>query len=246
MTLLTTAVLAALGLSTSTEALEPGLPGLPAQAEQLVLVTADSWTTRLGTLRLFEKRSGAWQPTGAEWHVDIGKQGLGWGRGLLPGDRRRGPEKVEGDGRAPAGVFELREAFGYAELPPEGTRVPYRQATERDYWVDQVDSPQYNQWVRLPEDANQPERYWSSFELMRRRDNRYRLGLVVRHNMDPAVSGKGSAIFLHIWEHPGDGTSGCTSMTERDMLALLRWLDPEKYPIFVQLPRSELPSSLSP
>ncbi len=49
----------------------------------------------------------------------------------------------------------------------------------------------------------------------------------------------GSCIFLHIWEGPGKGTAGCTAMGSLSMEEVLRWLDGEKRPVLVQLPRAE-------
>ena len=74
---------------------------------------------------------------------------------------------------------------------------------------------------------------------MRRPDDQYRLGVVVQHNADPVVAGRGSCIFLHIWMGPKVGTSGCTAVEAKHMEALLRWLDPQAKPVFIQLPESE-------
>lgn len=169
-----------------------------------------------------------------------GKNGMGWGRGLhapVPA----GPEKAEGDGKAPAGIFEFGEAFGYGTDPPVNLKLPYRQSTARDYWIDATASPAYNTWVSIPEDKeNIPEKYWNSFERMKRRDHLYELGLVIKHNMEPAVPGKGSAIFMHIWRSPGAPTLGCTAMSKEDLVALLSWLDPEKHPLLIQAPKQEI------
>ena len=53
--------------------------------------------------------------------VTIGRAGSAWGLGLHPA--QRGPQKREGDGRAPAGVFRIGTAFGYADRPT--TALPY-------------------------------------------------------------------------------------------------------------------------
>lgn len=42
--------------------------------------------------------------------------------------------------------FSLGPVFGYAVSAV--TKMPYRQATEQDAWIDDVASPRYNQWVR--------------------------------------------------------------------------------------------------
>jgi D-alanyl-D-alanine dipeptidase len=43
---------------------------------------------------------------------------------------------------------------------------------------------------------------------------------------------------VHIWKGPATGTSGCTALEAADVEALLRWLDPAKYPVLVQMPAS--------
>jgi L,D-peptidoglycan transpeptidase YkuD (ErfK/YbiS/YcfS/YnhG family) len=75
---------------------------------------------------------------------------------------------------------------------------------------------------------------------MKRRDHLYELGLVVKHNMEPAIAGKGSAIFLHVWRSPGAPTLGCTAMNKQELIRLLTWLDPAKQPLFIQAPEGEL------
>src|SRR3546814_17702258 len=83
-------------------------------ARQLVLVTTADWEATTGTLRTFDRGDdGAWHEAGKAAPVSIGRGGSGWGIGLHPA-QTGGPAKREGDGRAPAGVFTIGEAFGYA------------------------------------------------------------------------------------------------------------------------------------
>ena len=71
---------------------------------------------------------------------------------------------------------------------------------------------------------------------MRRDDDLYELGMGVEHNPPPAVAGRGSAIFLHVWRGPGSPTSGCTSISRADLLQVLTWLRPDARPLLVQAP----------
>ena len=67
----------------------------------------------------------------------------------------------------------------------------------------------------------------------------YQFGVFVAHNSDPIVPGASSCIFLHIWgdqSHGPAGTVGCTAMAEFNIRLLLRWLDPTKHPVLVQMP----------
>src|SRR3546814_17274315 len=56
-----------------------------------------------------------------------------------------GPAKREGDGRAPAGVFAIGEAFGYATQAP--TALPYAPMQAGSWCMDVVDSQPYNRIV---------------------------------------------------------------------------------------------------
>ncbi len=231
-------------LAALAELISPGLCGSidhPLETTQLAVVSTHSWASRTGTLQLYSRSHGKWIPCGERISVVLGRNGLAWGIGL----HKRPPsgvEKVEGDGCSPAGIFSLGPSFGYSAEPPDGTRLPYCSITDRDYYVDDSLSREYNQWVRLPDSiANDPDRHWRSAERMRSNDGCYELGIVVHHNMSPTVRGKGSAIFLHVWESPDSPTAGCTAMSRTNMRALLRWLDPGSNPLLVQSPETEIP-----
>ena len=51
----------------------------------------------------------------------------------------------EGDYCTPQGIFSLGFAFGTESM--SGLGVEYRQVNPNCYWVDDVNSPLYNQWV---------------------------------------------------------------------------------------------------
>ena len=102
--------------------------------------------------------------------------------------------------------------------------MPYRQATEKDFWIDDVDHPNYNKWVQDLEGAK-------SSELMRRKDDLYKFGIVVDYNVKPVVKAKGSAIFFHIWRDQDRPTAGCIALSEDNLLKIIKWLDPQKNPV---------------
>lgn len=209
------------------------------QARQLIIVSAESWSSETGKLQMVSKVSGAWVRHGKDVAVVLGR-GLGWGRGLHR-NLRLGPRKREGDGRAPAGIFSLGPAFGYSRNPPAGCRLSYRALTERDYFVDDPKAKEYNQWVELPR-GKAPKQLWRSAEKMLRPDPLYELGIVIHHNLAPIIPGGGSAIFFHVWRNASTPTVGCTAMARRDLLNLIRWLDPAKKPLLIQAPAAELPA----
>ncbi len=208
-------------------------------ARQALVVTTANWDSVPGTLQRYQRVSAAepWVRVGPPIPVVVGSAGLGWGIGLHGrAPARPGPVKHEGDSRAPAGVFRLGSAFGYAARPA-WVKLPYVRATASLKCVDDPASSHYNQVldqrkVRVID--------WKSHEEMRRRDDAYRLGIVVEHDWGARrQAGAGSCIFLHIWGGPGSSTVGCTAMPADDLSTLLGWLDPGRAPVLVQLPREQ-------
>ena len=51
-------------------------------------------------------------PSGEAIPAVVGRNGLAWGRGVRTDLPAGEPQKREGDGRAPAGIFKLGPAFG--------------------------------------------------------------------------------------------------------------------------------------
>ncbi len=209
-----------------------------AGAGQLVLVTTPGWDAPRGVLRTFERDGPGWKEVGAARDVTIGRAGAGWGRGLHPAPSD-GPVKREGDGRAPAGVFAIGDAFGYPASVPTGLR--YAPMGASHWCVDVPGSPLYNRIVDA--ETVGAAAITGSTEPMRRDlhvngDQRYRLGFVVEHNADGRDLA-GSCIFAHVWKSPQDATAGCTAMSDADMQALLGWLDRRRTPRFVLLPQAE-------
>jgi uncharacterized protein YijF (DUF1287 family) len=210
---------------------------LPPATQQLVLVVTEDWQSPQARLSTWERGEKGWRRRSHPKPVTVGAAGLGWGRGLHPentGPLLGGPQKQEGDNRAPAGLFRLSTATGYAASAPAGSQLPYQQATEQLRCVDDPSSPEYNQLRRLaPGKAR-----WASDEAMKRSDDQYRLTIVVDHNRAPVMAGAGSCIFLHAWPAPGIPSPGCTMMAFPDVKDLLTWLDPRLQPLLVQLPKA--------
>jgi L,D-peptidoglycan transpeptidase YkuD (ErfK/YbiS/YcfS/YnhG family) len=203
------------------------------QARQLVLVTVPDADAVHGSMRRFARERGRWQAIGRPVPVVVGRSGIAWGRGLHP--PQPGPAKREGDGRAPAGVFRIGHAFGYA--PTHATALPYQAMDGYDWCIDVPGSPLYNRIVDAREVG--ADAIAGSTEPMRRDlhkdgDQRYRLGFVIEHNAD-AADRAGSCIFAHEWASPDTPTAGCTAMAPANMETLLAWLDPSAHPVFVLL-----------
>jgi D-alanyl-D-alanine dipeptidase len=210
---------------------------IPAEAKQLVLVVTPGWNAITGTMRRFSRadRTARWQQEGAEVPIVVGRTGLAWDAHVANGFTG-GPRKREGDGRAPAGIFPLEQAFGFAPPAEAGwIHMPYMQLTSGTECVDDTASVHYNQVV---DRGSVPRVDWSSSERMRE-VGQYRMGVVVGYNAHPVRRGAGSCIFLHIWGGPRSPTVGCTAFDPQQLETLLRWLDAKEHPVMVQLPKAE-------
>ena len=215
----------------------PADPEVQVDALQMIVSTTASWDAVDATLQRYERASAAepWRAVGERIPAAVGRTGLAWGTGLHPHDPLEEPRKREGDGRAPAGIYRLSSAFGYAPAQEVAgwIRMPYVQSDASIECVDDSRSRFYNR--RVDRDTI-PTPDWTSHEEMRRPDDLYEWGVWVDHNSDPPAPMGGSCIFLHVWGGPGVATSGCTAMPEEDLREVLAWLDPRARPVLVQLP----------
>jgi len=200
---------------------------LQAQTKQVLVVTTKNWSTPTGTLQRYELDDTGWQKVGDQIEIKLGRNGLGWGIGLHEVPKDAQFIKKEGDGKAPAGIFKLKQAFGYAHFDIE---YPYEVYKETDHCVDDVNSRYYNKIV----DSTKVNSDYTSKENMKFPKNYYKYGIVVDHNHideEGAIKGAGSCIFIHIKDIP---TAGCTVMHEDQIQTVLRWLDPKAEPLLIQ------------
>ncbi|CAN5512272.1 L,D-transpeptidase family protein [soil metagenome] len=210
--------------------------GVPEDCTQLLVGVAPDWNSMRGELRIHEREGGgAWTQQGRSIPVLFGKSGLAWGTGLA-GQHESGLRKKERDGRAPAGVFRIGKIYTYDPRLPEGADFPFHTVTDADLWSDDPRSPNYNRHVVI-DPRNPPDNY--SHERMRPGDFAYHWLIEVRHNSDPPVPGLGSAIFFHIRRGVNRPTAGCTTMSEADLVRVIRWLRAPRKPCYALLPASE-------
>lgn len=154
----------------------------------------------------------AYQRVGQEWKAvlgptpaKVGELGVG-----APAD---------GVYRTPVGTFTFDQAFG--RQPNPGTKMPYFQATDQDWWDEDAKSPTYNTHVRSVESPSAIT------------ENLYDSGPVYDYAVNIAVNpqripGKVSGIFLHVTD--GNPTWGCVGIGRDEMRTVLNWLDPSAAP----------------
>ena len=224
-------------------------------SSQMILVKSENWQSVKASISLYEKdANNQWKKFGEDMPAVLGKNGLGWGRGLFSReDVKNNTYRQEGDKRAPAGIFNIGEIFGIEEAKTAqknlDLKMPYTYLTESTRCIGEGKSQYYNQIV----DINKVKKDWendSNNEAMRyegiRDEQAYKWGININNNVDsnPDPDMKrdknaGSCIFIHIWKNEDTGTSGCTAIQEKDIVKIIKWLDSSKNPLITQLPEAE-------
>lgn len=190
-------------------------------SKQILVVSNEKESHYKATVEAYEKTSSGWVKGFPSMSAVIGGKGFS-------------TKKVEGDLKSPAGIFRIGTAFGIPNTPSI-TKLHYKNTTSNDYWIDDVSSPDYNTWVNF---SGNPHSRWKSFE--RLKITEYKYAFVIEYNMSPIIKGNGSAIFFHIWRGSNISTSGCTAVSEANILKLLGWLSPDKNPLIIQGTKSML------
>ena len=151
-----------------------------------------------------------------------------------PGDPRRGwltagplalpvalgrggikPNKREGDGGTPRGIFRPKRLWWRGERHRRpATALPVQRISLDDGWCEDPADRHYNRPVKVPPG--------STADRLARADGLYDFIVEIDHNTTPRIPGRGSAVFLHLARPDFTPTAGCVSMTKSAMLRLLR------------------------
>lgn len=185
-------------------------------ASKLLVVIADDFNASTAKMTLYKEGKKL-----QTMRVNLGRNGLGWGLGEYTFSHSPSePRKVEGDGKAPAGIFRLEKRYhSKSEIPKDLL------------CVDDSTSSHYN--TILPIKA---VGMLKSFEYMHRDDTLYDQLIVVAHNAK-RLKKRGSCIFIHNEKAPFSSTAGCTSMNTKALKKVLKWLK-EDNAYLIQLPRA--------
>lgn len=166
------------------------------QTNQLILVAAHG---NNATVTMCDKdENGKWMEF-LKTEAVIGKNGIG--------------KTEEGDKKTPTGRYKFSFGFGTQENP--GTALSYTQVDDTYYWVDDVNSQYYNQFVSTKD----VEQDWTSAEHIMSASVAYRYALAINYN-SACTPGVGSAIFMHCKN--SNSTSGCIAVSEKAMVKILR------------------------
>lgn len=192
------------------------LQAVPTVTTQVVVVHAPIAATTWAMLETFEKVDGVWQRVFPAMVARIGTDGFS--------DHHR--ESVPS---TPTGVYGFGPTV-YGVQPDPGTRYPYHQLVEGDWWNANPTSLGYNTFQHGTDPGGASEALWQTTP-------QYDYFAFISYNVPP-VPAAGSAIFLHV-NGSGD-TSGCVTLARPDLLRVLRWLDPTQTPRIVLGPDGEL------
>ncbi|MCY4306030.1 MAG: L,D-transpeptidase family protein [Aestuariivita sp.] len=121
--------------------------------------------------------------------------------------------KNEGDSATPRGIHSITGFFYRPDRVsrPSSLFVPIR---PRDLWSDDVSDPSYNLMVQAPHEYR--------CERLTRSDPLYDVLIVINWNWPIAISGKGSAIFLHQWRRCCYPTEGCIAVRRDHLIWIAR------------------------
>ena len=180
-------------------------------SSQLVTVSAPLHATT-ATLSYWVRRGACWRRVGGPWPARLGRSGLS-------------TQKREGDGATPVGTFALGGTV-YGIAPNPGVRLRYHRLVCGDWWDEDPASPAYNTFQHVACGATPA--FGGDSEALWRISPQYRYFAVVDYNAHPVVTGRGSAIFLHV---AVGATAGCVSLPEAQLVRLLRWLRPAGHPL---------------
>ncbi|WP_453984234.1 L,D-transpeptidase family protein [Brevibacterium casei] len=129
-------------------------------------------------------------------------------------------DRREGDKTTPIGVFTLTDAGGYKKNP--GTKLGYTQ----------------DDGLPASATAAYGEAYTRVFDYIVAIDYNRRLGTPPTDRTRPEGKEKGGGIWLHL-DHES-GTNGCVTLKEKDLLWIMRTLDPKAQPRIAMGPVAEL------
>ena len=203
------------------------IPALPVEhlmaantSQQIITVTTATLKDTQAVVNVYEQVDGVWLRVWRDLPAVAGIKGLMENR-------------KQSTLTTPVGDFGIVFAFGAKENPGVHAGLEYRDITPDSYWVLDSSSTLYNRWTEGRGDFKDRE-HLESFGYQ------YNYALVLDFNYHSPVKGDGGAIFMHVATYDGKGTAGCIGLSERDLLGLMRWLDPDANPRVIICPEGDL------
>ena len=125
--------------------------------------------------------------------------------------------KKEGDKSTPSGIFHLGDVYYRPDRVKKPlTKLKCIKINKKMGWCNDPLSKFYNKKIKV----NKKIKHEKLFRI----DYKYNYFIVIKFNYLKTISGKGSAIFIHLSKNYKP-TVGCIGLKEKDFLILLKLID---------------------
>jgi len=125
--------------------------------------------------------------------------------------------KIEGDKCTPRGLFDLGIIYYRSDRVQKPQTLLKTKIIKKDTaWCVDPLSKFYNKEIKINKSINHEKLY--------RIDHTYDIVLIIKYNYEKVISGKGSAIFIHLTKNYKP-TAGCIALEKKDFLILLKLLN---------------------
>jgi L,D-peptidoglycan transpeptidase YkuD (ErfK/YbiS/YcfS/YnhG family) len=126
-----------------------------------------------------------------------------------------GKKRKEGDNITPRGTYRIISIYYRADrIKKVSSKYKLIKIKKNMGWCDDPKSKKYNRLIWLPCEYTHEKLY--------RKDRIYDLILVLNYNLRPAITNKGSAIFIHITRKNYKETKGCIAIKKNDLILLTK------------------------
>ena len=116
--------------------------------------------------------------------------------------------KKEGDLATPKGLFRLGLLYYRKDrVKLAKCKIKKKVIKKNMGWCDDIKSKKYNKEISFPFKHNAEKLY--------RKDNIYDIFINIKYNHFPIIKGKGSAIFLHLFNKKYKSTNGCIALEKK-------------------------------
>ncbi len=126
--------------------------------------------------------------------------------------------KYEGDNKTPVGLFDIGSLYFRSDKHKKPKiRIACIPIKKNMGWCDDPkNKKKYNKLIKINKKIKHEKLY--------RNDNKYDFLIPIYYNYKKPISGKGSAIFIHITDNYKP-TKGCIALKKNDFLILLKLIN---------------------
>ena len=127
--------------------------------------------------------------------------------------------KKEGDLKTPAGIFELGKIYYRPDRIEKPLSMLQTTTIKKNMgWCDDPKSKYYNKLIKIKKN------FKINHEKLYRKDNKYDIFILIKHNYKKVIKNQGSAIFLHLTKNYLP-TKGCVALSKKDFLILIKLIN---------------------